>query len=184
MVIKNIVTKEFDERVFVYGALALFLLALSIFMFKYSKALFFILLFIALNSIMGLYKAFFYIPIEIELISLGTILCTLSFGLKEGLTVGVIGSLLAAVVNGTISYLTIPMVVGYCFMAFITPVFSGVGAMAGGITIVLITNVLIFIVYQFMGYDLFSNFTFSISNIVWNLLLFLRVAPFLFSIMK
>lgn len=178
------ITKKVDERVFVYGAMALVLLILSTLMFKYNKAVFFVILFIALNSIIGLYKAFFYIPIEIELVSLGTILCTLSFGLKEGILVAVLGSLLAAVVNGTISYLTIPMVIGYIFMAFITPMFSGLGVAFGGIVVVLLTNILIFIIYQIMGYDLFSNIVFSVSNIIWNLLLFLRLAPFLANIMK
>lgn len=176
MIIKNI-----DQRFLAYAGIALALLIFSILVFNLSKAIFFVALFIALECIIGLFN----IPsIDIELISLGTILCTLSFGVKAGLLVAILGSLISDIINGKISYLTMPMMFAYCLIALITPLFSGLGIVLGGIIVVLIVNVLLFMVYYAMNYDFLSNVMSSASNIIWNLILFLKVAPFLFSIMK
>lgn len=174
-------SERLDQRVLVYGAIALALLIFSILIFNYSKAIFFIALFIALNSVISIFS----IPnIDIELVSLGTILCTLSFGIKAGLAVAILGSIFGDVVNGTFSHPTIPMMIGYCFIALVTPLFSGLGIVFGGIMIVLLANVLLFIIYYAINYDFLSNVMSSGSNIIWNLTLFLKVAPFLFSIMR
>jgi len=130
------------------------------------------------------YKKFINIPIEIEVLTLGIVLCTVSFGIKAGLVVAILGGVLGFFVGLDISPHAFPMFMGYIMMVFISYALNGLGlgiAVVGLLTTI-INNLLIFLTYHLIGYDFVKNLQFSISNILINTIIFVNLAPLILNI--
>ncbi|MFH2020059.1 MAG: hypothetical protein ABIJ34_01480 [archaeon] len=169
--------------------LAIAILSLLLILSKEVRVLVFILAFIGLNVVVTAYKRYFAAPIEIEVLSLGIVLCSVAFGLPAGLFVAIIGGIVYTVLSTNFSPFTIPMMLGYIMMAilsfFLAHVFPGINISFLGIIVNLLHNLFVFFIYDgIFGYDVWKNAVFSISNFTFNAIIFLNLAPFLFSIMK
>ena len=86
----------------VYG-LILFSAALFLLISKRLRAALFVTVFIVLNMILSSYKKFINAPIEIELLTAGIVFCTLTFGVKAGLVVAILGGILSFIVGFNVS---------------------------------------------------------------------------------
>ncbi|MBN1502570.1 hypothetical protein JW930_03430 [Candidatus Woesearchaeota archaeon] len=166
------------------GNFVIFILLYFLFS-KEMRALFFVTGFILLNIFVSSYKKNIDFPVEIEVLTLGIILCTYSYGIKAGLFVAILGSVLSSIIYGYISPFMLPMILGYILVAIVTPLSQVFNLTLAGIIITLVKNIFLFLFYHFVfSYHLGKNISFSVSNIVLNTLLFFNIAPFLISIMN
>ena len=160
-------------------------LVLFILFSEQIKALFFVTGFILLNIFISAYKKNFQFPIEIEILTLGIFFCTYFYGINAGLIVGIVGGLLSSVLYGYVSLFLIPMIIGNMLVAVLTPLFSPLHYSLAGIILTIIKNGFVFMIYHFVfGYNIGKNLSFSISNILLNIVLFLNIAPFLMLVMN
>ncbi|AJF62059.1 TPA: hypothetical protein HA239_05640 [Candidatus Woesearchaeota archaeon] len=152
--------------------------------FRGARATLFVLGFIIFSVILTLYKRYFYIPIEFEIISLGIVLCSVEYGLAAGLIVALVGGIAYTIYCTSFSPFTVPMLFGYSLMAFLASFFPQANITYLGIAVNVIHNIFVFSIYHFaFRYDPFKNIMYSGTNILINILLFSNVAPFLSAIM-
>lgn len=176
--------KKFNKKKIVTFMLIFVISILILTTFRGARATLFVLGFIVLNVILTLYKRYFYLPIEFEIISVGIVLSSIKFGLIAGLTVAIVGGIAYAIYCTSFSPFTFPMLLGYALMALIAYFFSGVNMTYLGIGANIIHNLFIFVIYHFVfRYDLWKNIMYSGSNVLINIILFSNIAPFIFRIM-
>lgn len=162
-----------------FACFAVFII-LFIFFSRQVKMLFFVTGFIALNVFISSYKKNVQLPIEIEVLTLGIVLCTRFYGIKAGLVVGVVGGLLSSIFYGYISPFLIPMLIGNALVAVSAPFSAFLSITWAGIVLTVIKNLFVFLAYHFaFGYSIGKNISYSVSNILLNIVLFLNFAPFL-----
>ena len=178
--------KHRDDRKFSYATYAMMILAVALFVLlsKKIRASLFVSGFIFVNMVITFYKKFIKIPMEIEILTMGIVLCTVNFGLNAGLVVAILGWALGFFIGLDISPFALPMFLGYILMVFVSFILTGLNIRLIGIIATLTNNLLIFTLYHFLfGYDPGKNLAFSISNIALNLILFINIAPFISSLM-
>ena len=183
MMIKNLSSRRLIT-LFLAASVAILLLILS----KEVRALLFIFAFLGLNSVITLYKRYVYLPIEIEVLSFGIVFTTVAFGLKAGIAVGMLGSILLTILTTSFSPFTIPMFIGYVVMAcvafMLNFLFPQIPYPYIGIIANISHNILVFSLYHiFLGYDPVKNLMFGISNILFNIFLFLNFGNLIFSLL-
>ncbi len=175
--------KRKDYFRYLIYAMTLFSVILFIFTIiasKTARAAIFVALFIILNMIIASYKRFIRLPIEFEVLTLGIVICTVQFGLKTGLVLAILGGILSFVVGYNINPFSFPMLLGYILIAFVSFLFKGLDITLVGILATLANNLFVFTAYYYaFRYDFFKNLSFSLSNIVLNVIFFLNLAPFL-----
>ncbi|MBN2368193.1 hypothetical protein JXC34_04170, partial [Candidatus Woesearchaeota archaeon] len=124
------------------------------------------------------------LPVEFELLSLGIILCGYKYGFTAGLILALLGGVLYTIFCTNFSPFTIPMLLGYSLMAFLSSLFPGANITLVGIIVNIAHNALVFTMYHFLfAYPFGKNIIFSASNILFNALMFLNFAPLIAGIM-
>lgn len=162
-------------------AISLLLLLISS---KSMRGIFFVMFFVVANVFATLYKRYFYLPVEFEIISLGIVLCSYTYGIGAGLAVALIGGAAYTIFCTSFSPFTVPMLFGYCLMAAIAAYVPIGNIVFLGILANIIHNIFIFLVYHFFfGYDIWKNFLYSASNILFNVLLFWNLGNILMKLM-
>ncbi|MBI2581253.1 hypothetical protein HYV85_05625 [Candidatus Woesearchaeota archaeon] len=159
------------------------LLLVSLFFGIPVKTVFIIPLLVAAASFSTFYFNYFVAPVNFELVKLATVLAAVAYGFLPGLAVGVASTFLGKVLIGRIdeklplSMLTISLI------ALAAAIFSSANITALGVTLVLAYNVTMFSLTQLMGGDLMWNLPYEGTNFVFNMFLFVKVAPFLLQVM-
>lgn len=170
------------EKYVVY-VLMVFSVILFFIISKKAQAALIVSMFIVVNMLITSYKKFIKIPIEVEVLTVGIVICTLKFGLKAGLVVAILGGILSFFVGLEFSPIAFPMFLGYILMAFVSYALRTQDLILVGIVATLINNLVVFLVYHFLfNYDIIKNLRFGLSNIALNLILFFNLAPILFTI--
>ncbi|MBD3203572.1 hypothetical protein GF327_04710 [Candidatus Woesearchaeota archaeon] len=168
-----------------YVISAIVMIPLLIFFYYQIKASLFVTAFIIANIALSSYKKNFQFPIEIEILTLGIILSTFLYGIKAGLLIAILGTILSSAFYGYYSPFLIPMIIGNMLVALLTPLFFSTQLFLSGLILSMIKNGFVFIFYHFVfNYHIGKNLSFGITNIIWNSLLFVNIAPILFTIMK
>jgi hypothetical protein len=166
--------------VYMMAVVAILLLVYFIVTSRTMRASVFVSIFIVANMFITSYKRFIRVPIEIEVLTLGIVICTLEFGIKAGLVVAILGGLLSIFVGFDISPFSFPMLLGYILIAFTAFFLRGMDLVLVGIISSLMNNLFVFTIYHAaFNYNLFKNISFSLSNLAVNTLLFVNIAPFI-----
>lgn len=174
--------KKTHYKYFTYG-LGIFAFLLFLFISKKIRAALTVSVFIVLNMILSSYKKFIKIPVEIEFLTLGIVFTTLTYGVKAGLVIAILGGILSFIVGYNISPFSFPMLTGYIMMAILSYFLRFLDITSVGLIVTLMNNVLVFSLYNFVfKYDIVKNLSFSLSNIIFNVILFINVVPYLSSI--
>ncbi|MBI2176383.1 hypothetical protein HYU40_03500 [Candidatus Woesearchaeota archaeon] len=148
------------------------------------KTTFVIILLIVAASFSTFYFNYFRAPVNFELVKLSTIVAAVSYGLLPGLAVGIASTFFGKVLIGRIdeklplSMLTISMI------AVAAAIFDAADITTLGITLVVAYNITMFAITQFMGGDLAWNLPYEGTNLLFNVLLFAKVAPVLLQIIR
>ena len=133
--------------------------------------------FILINRLITTYKMFVRIPLEFEFLTLGIVLSTLAFGIKAGIVIAIFGCIVSFIIGFEVSMFSLPMFLGYSSIAVTSFLLKGFDVILIGVIATMINNIIVFLSYHFLfGYDIGKNLSFSISNILFNLILFLNFA--------
>ncbi|MCB9359546.1 hypothetical protein H6503_06460 [Candidatus Woesearchaeota archaeon] len=172
------------KQIELYGIIILSVLILIFLFFDVILAAGIITGFIAANILLRMYRRILPgVPIEFEVVIMGGMICTIAFGIWAGLLVVIFGSILAEFLNQFISPHSLVNFAVYFFIPFIA-LFIPTGSIAtAGFIVAIVANIVIFIVFLLMGYDLVKNLAFSITNIFWNYLMFKYLAGILLALL-
>lgn len=141
------------------------------------KTTFVVLLLILAASFSTFYFNYVRAPVNFELVKLATILVAVSHGLLPGLAVGIASTFFGKVLIGRIDEKLPLSIVAISIIAIAASVFSSADITTLGITLVVAYNIAMFAITQFMGGDLAWNLPYEGTSLVFNVLLFLNVAP-------
>ncbi len=159
------------------------LLLVSLFFGIPVKTVFIIPLLVAAASFSTFYFNYFVAPVNFELVKLATILAVVAYGFLPGLAVGLASAFFGKVLIGRVDEKLPVSMLMISVIAVAAAVFSTANITALGITLVLAYNVTMFTLTQLMGGDLAWNLPYEGTNFVFNVFLFVKVAPFLLQLM-
>lgn len=180
--VRRLLKKE--KAVLRYSIIILVLLGLIFLMFNLVKAIAFMFLFIFVNIMIRFYRRILTgIPIEFEVIIFGGVLTTIAFGMWAGLIVVLFASVLGEFLNQSISPNYLVNIICYIFVPIISLLLTAQSVVLGGLVLMIVINVIIFVIFVYMGYDLFKNIGYAVTNVALNYLLFAYLAEPLLRIM-
>lgn len=142
------------------------------------KNLFVCAIFIFLCIVIRSYKRVISnIPIEVELVTFTIVVLATTLGFWYALFCGIIGFLASEFFNNHINKY-MPLSIGfYVVMAFVASILPG-SVVTVGIMTTIINNASQLLFYQVIGgFSTIENVLYSITNITFNLFMFLKIAP-------
>ncbi|MEM4397055.1 MAG: hypothetical protein QW757_00345 [Candidatus Woesearchaeota archaeon] len=159
---------------------SIFLLILSFFV--NVKLIFFLIIAAVFNSVLQRFQLQTNMPTDFELSTFTTVLITASFGLKWGIVNAILSKLIASIYSGSVIIDHFFMIATYINAAFLTTIFGTSNILFTGIIIVIINCVLMFLISKnILGIDPVANTSYTITNLIFNSLIFSLFAnPLLF----
>ena len=143
------------------------------------KTTFMVLALILAASFSTFYFNYVVVPVNFELVKMATILTAVSYGFWQGLAVGIASTFFGKVLIGRIDEKLPLSMLMISIIAVAASIFSTANITTLGITLVLAYNVTMFALSMLMGGDLAWNLPYEGTNFVFNVFLFVKVAPFL-----
>lgn len=175
------VSGKYNLYLLVLGLLGLFLLV--VFFNPLARTLKILVIMLAFTAINVFIKRFLRpfksLPLEIEVSTMGSVVVTLLFGVKAGILTAVLTCFAANYFTRGIDLYTPMMTSGYVLAAILALFLAPANIAAGGIIVTLIVNAYLIVIFHMVGYSLLENSMFGLSNVVFNAILFLKVAPWL-----
>ena len=148
------------------------------------KAVFLVVLLIIAASFSTFYFNYVSVPVNFELVKLATILTSVSHGWLAGLAVGMAATFFGKVLIGRVDE-KLPMSMAViALLAVAASLLSGVSITLLGIALVLAYNMLMLVLSMMMGGDLAWNIPYEVSNFIFNLFIFTKIAPILLHLMR
>lgn len=167
---------QYFSKVF-YPVLFLSILIIIFLLRHVLRAFIVMILFIVANILIGRVRRVIPVPIEIEVVTLGTVICSILYGFSAGVFVAVFSAIIGAVIAKRISPYTLVMVLGYIIVATVATGFDATSIVKAGIILTLVNNIFIFCVFQFaFRYSVFRNIGYGLSNVILNIVIFKYVA--------
>ncbi len=164
------------NRIF-YPVLFLSIIIILFLLRHVLRAFIVMILFILANVLIGRIRRVIPMPIEIEVVTLGTVVCTMLYGFGAGVFVAVFSAIIGAVIAKRISPYTLVMVVGYIIVATIATAFNPADVVKAGIILTIVNNLFIFCIFQFaFRYSVLRNIAYGLSNVILNILIFKYLA--------
>lgn len=165
--------KKHRNQIIFYGGLLLLMLVLVSLFFDFVKMMIIVIVFSLINCFLRFYKRIFPgIPIELEISIFSTVLCSIAFGLWAGILVALISSIASEFFTQMIKPYSLVNVIVYALIPFFA-IFLTAEAVAGaGLIITVVANIVIFLLFAVLGYDVVRNAAYSITNIIFNYFIF------------
>ncbi len=167
----------------IIAALSILLLFSLVFNVSFKSVIVLPLL-VLIASFSTFYFNYVSLPVNFELVKLSTILASASYGLLPGLAVGVSSTFFGKVLIGRIDEKLPLSMIMISLVAIAASIFGGAGITAVGIALVILYNLAMLFLSQVMGGDLAWNLPYEATNFLFNLFLFVKVAPFLIGLMR
>ena len=159
------------------------LLLISLFFGIPLKTVFMIPLLVVAASFSTFYFNYFVAPVNFELVKLATILAAVAYGFLPGLAVGIASTFFGKVLIGRVDEKLPLSMLMISIIAVAAAIFSTANITMLGITLVLAYNATMFALTQLMGGGLAWNLPYEGTNFAFNVVLFVKVAPFLLQLM-
>ncbi|MEM3374736.1 MAG: hypothetical protein QXE31_06005 [Candidatus Woesearchaeota archaeon] len=158
------------------------LIILFLSFFVNVKLIFFLVVAAVFNALLQRVQLQTNMPTDFELSTLSTVLVTAAFGLKWGIVNAIFSKLVASIYTGSIIIDHFFMILTYINAAFLTTLFGSSNLVFTGIITVLINNVIMFFISKnILGIDPMANTTYTLTNLVFNSIMFSVLAnPLLF----
>lgn len=183
------ITKEFRSKILRPRVLIPFL-AFLLFMFLFVlpnwqdlRGNFFIGLFFLLGSLSYVYRRRFEIRIGVEFISIGTLLCTLAYGLPVGFFLGNTTTFLAELIGSKVDERIIINLLSINAMILSIPLLSGlatVNLLLVAVIANLVYNVIGVFGNLFFGGNPGKTIIFVSTNVIWTFAFFLNIGPIIY----
>lgn len=161
------------------GLVLAFLLILNIILGGKLTYFFIIIIFIAIGALSTAYFIFFRGPVYFELVKMVTILSSVAYGAFTGVLVGLLAALIGRVIAGRLDQMTIVSIIATTAIAILADVFKATNITTLGIILVLVYHAIIFPLVLLMGGNIGYGIIYSGTNIFFNTMLFIYVAPFI-----
>ncbi|MEM2131268.1 MAG: hypothetical protein QXR96_01970 [Candidatus Woesearchaeota archaeon] len=162
---------------------SIFLLILSFFV--NVKLIFFLIIAAVFNSVLQRFQLQTNMPTDFELSTFTTVLITASFGLKWGIVNAILSKLIASIYSGSVIIDHFFMIATYINAAFLTTIFGTANILFTGIIIVVINCILMFLISKnILGIDPVANTSYTITNLIFNSLIFSLLANPLFFLLR
>ncbi|MBI2142893.1 hypothetical protein HYU20_00945 [Candidatus Woesearchaeota archaeon] len=162
------------------AALALFSLLFGI----PVKTTFVVLFLILAASFSTFYFNYFRAPVNFELVKLSTIIVAVTHGLLPGLAVGVASTFFGKVLIGRVDEKLPLSMLTISIIAVAAAIFNAADITTLGITLVFAYNVTMLALSIMMGGDLAWNIPYEGTNFLFNVFLFVKVAPLLLQLVQ
>ncbi len=156
------------------------------FLFLFKKALFFFLIFISINMLVGfiIRGPVRWILFGVELTMFSAVLFGVLYGSKAGFAMGLLGSLAMLIFQKRTPLFVLAFVPLYALFGFLAGYFQQVNVTLLGVLFSLLYGLAsCSIVYFLMGGKLTKCAWFMITNLVFNVTVFLYLAPLLVRVM-
>lgn len=141
-------------------------ISLSLIVATFNSAFVVVILFI-IACVSTLYRLFLNVPIGFELITLMVILFSFRFSLLFTITMMILAVFTARIISGGISPKMFTQIMNYMIIILISPFFLGLGIVTGGMTLVVILNMIRFWVNMFIfGSDPVTSLIPNVGSIV------------------
>ena len=162
----------------------LFLTAMAFF-FLFKKALFFLVIFLAINMIAGmvLRGPLRLLLFGVEFIMMPTVLSGAAFGPVSGALVGITTSAVMLFFQGTSPLFAVVFIPLYGLSGFVAGQFPSANFIGMGIILSIVYSIISSFFIFMMGGKIWKCGWFMVTNLACNLFLFVSVAPWLLRIM-
>lgn len=140
--------------------------------------------FIALGTASLLYNRWIKLSLGFELIMFGTVITAIAYGRWQAMVVGFIALFLAEVLTDRFTYSTFISFIGLAVIASVAPLVSSIGITWTGIAMTLLYDIIIVPGYLLMGSSPWRTFVFVGTHIMFNVWVFIFLAPFVFRIVS
>ena len=148
------------------------------------KAIVVLLLLTVAGSLSTIYYHYFHGPVNFELVKLSTVLAAVAYGMIPALFVGIAATMFSRLLSGRMDATLIVSIAGIAVMAVLAAVFNSMNIVWLGIALVLLYHLLTAPLQLMMGGSLGYGAMFVGTNILFNVILFSRVAPILLAVIK
>lgn len=144
----------------------------------------FITIFTVANTAMLSFKKYFDPPIDIELSTMAAVLITIKYGLVYGLIAAFFTKFIQMMYIKKIKMAYFFMMSSYMVAALFANFFSGFGVVNLGIIVSVISNIYLAFVRKFLlGYSPIEIMGYGITNIIFNIVLFIGFSEMFLFIM-
>lgn len=141
------------------------------------KPFLFIGIFLLLSSFSLIYNRWFKVSLGVEFVLLSTVLTARVYGPVAGAIVGFIGLGAAEIIGTGFNEKTIISLVAIAIIGLITPFFNSVSITMTGIILTVIYDIMIIPFYLLAGSNPARSILFVATHLVWNLWVFIVLAP-------
>ncbi|MFH2020523.1 MAG: hypothetical protein ABIJ34_03860 [archaeon] len=137
------------------------------------KLVLFLILVIFANISMENVRLRANLPADFELSTFSTVLVTMAFGLQWGIFTAIFSKLFTSFATGNVLADHIFMIMTYINAALIASLFSAANVLTLGLIIVVINCILMYLISKnILGLDITSNLSYTLTNLMFNLLVF------------
>ena len=175
----NTTLEKLRQNYFKLGLLLAFLLILNMVLGGRLTYFYVVIIFIVAGALSTFYHIFFKGPIHFELVKLATILSSVAYGAFTGILVGLLASLIGRVISGRLDQMAIVSIIAIPVIAILASAFRTADITTLGIVLVLVYTAIIFPLVMLMGGNIGFGIIYCGTNIFFNVILFIYVAPFL-----
>ncbi len=144
----------------------------------------FLTFFSVLNSMMLSFKRYFDAPADIELSTFSAILMTNQYGLTYGIITAIVTKLVSMLYIKVIKVNYFFMMTSYVVAAILAEVFSGMNIVTLGLLVTGLSNIYVSFVRKFVvQYSTFEIISYGLTNIIFNVVMFVGFAELVLKIM-
>lgn len=172
-------------RAYYFPILMAALAALAL-IFLFGQSIKFMLIVTALivaASLSTFYHNYLKSPVNLELIKFATILTAATYGLIIGLTVAVISTIASKIISEKLDQTAIVSLLGITAVAIAASILSSWNIVTLGITLVLLYHLITAPLQMALGGTFAYGVVYVGSNVLFNVLIFSRIAPMVVGVM-
>ncbi len=157
-------------------------LAILLILGFFSKDILIVSLLTIAASFSMIYNLFIRVSLGVELVLFATVLCSVAYGYKVGIPVGLVSLFSAEIISMKMSYNTFISFIGIAVVGFAAS-FGNMHITTWGILMTILYDLIIIPGYLMTGSNPAKSFIFVATHIPWNIWVFSAFAPRILEIM-
>ncbi|MAG16311.1 hypothetical protein CMO88_04575 [Candidatus Woesearchaeota archaeon] len=140
-------------------------------------------IFIAIGIVSMMYNRWIKVSFGFELIMLGIVITAMVYGRIPALVVGIVALFFAEVLTDRFTYSTFISFIGVFVIAMVAPIFQNTSITWVGIWMTLLYDAIILPGYILLGSSIWRSSVFFITHILFNVWVFMFIAPGVFRLL-
>lgn len=164
-------------------AVGLAILAVILIFGQDLKFIIFVSVLLVISSFSTFYHNYFKSPINFEMIKFSTILISVAYGIIPGVIVGVVSTIASKIIAEKLDQTAIVSLAGIIGLAIAAGILHSENIALMGIWLVVLYHLVTAPIQLVLGGSVVYGLVYVGSNILFNVVLFTRIAPFLLRLM-